>query len=70
VTGRLRWVLGSRPQLAKVWKAFGVTGQSDRAEHISHILLIDRSGFERVGFPAQETTPERLAHDLRVLERE
>ena len=69
VTGRIRWAVGSRPQLAKVWKAFGVTGQSDKAEHISHILLVDRRGFERVGFPAQETTPERLAHDLRVLER-
>jgi protein SCO1 len=69
VTGRIRWAVGSRPELAKVWRAFGVTGQSNQAEHLSHILLVDRRGYERVGFPAQETTPERLAHDLRILER-
>lgn len=68
VGDRIRWVLGSRAQLARLWKAFGVTGQSDRAEHLSHILLVDRRGFERVGYPPQETTPERLAHDMRVLQ--
>jgi hypothetical protein len=32
--------------------------------------LIDRSGIERVGFAADQLTPEGLAHDIRVLERE
>jgi hypothetical protein len=32
-------------------------------------MLIDRRGLERVGFPADQLTPEGLAHDIRVLER-
>ena len=30
---------------------------------------VKRAGFERVGFPADEATPEGIAHDIRVLER-
>lgn len=69
VGNRIRWVRGSTAQLSKLWKRFGVTGQSRTAEHLSHILLVDRQGMERVGFPPEHTTPEGLAHDLRVLER-
>jgi protein SCO1/2 len=70
VTGRIRWVVGTRAKLKRLWKAWGVTGQTGKAEHVSHIMLVDRHGVARVGFPAQQTTPESLAHDLRVLERE
>ena len=34
------------------------------------IVLIDRRGMQRIGFPASQTTPERLAHDIRALEAE
>jgi hypothetical protein len=37
---------------------------------MARIVLIDKRGRQRVGFPASQTTPERLAHDIRVLERE
>jgi hypothetical protein len=30
--------------------------------------LIDRNGFERVGFGLEQITPEGLAHDIRLLE--
>ena len=70
VTGRLRWVLGSEGQLSRLWKGFAIVPQTPQQEHMARIVLIDKSGYQRVGFPASQTTPERLAHDLRVLERE
>jgi hypothetical protein len=39
-------------------------------EHTAHITLVDASGIQRVGYPSSQATPERLAHDLRLLERE
>jgi protein SCO1/2 len=70
VTGQLRWVLGNESQLSRLWKAFAIVPQSPQQEHMARIVLIDKAGYQRVGFPASQTTPERLAHDLRVLERE
>jgi len=70
VSGRLRWVLGGPDQLRRLWKGFAVVPQTPEQEHLARIVLIDRHGLQRVGFPAQQTTPERLAHDLRALERE
>ena len=69
VTGRIRWVRGSETQLQRLWKGFAIVPQSDQQEHMARIVLIDRRGMQRVGFPASQTTPERLAHDLRLLER-
>jgi protein SCO1/2 len=70
VAGRLRWVLGSEGQLRRLWKGFAIVPQTDGQSHLARIVLIDRHGVQRVGFPASQTTPERLAHDLRALERE
>ena len=70
VTGRLDFVLGSRAQLRPVWTGFGVRPQRVTEEHNARITLIDRRGIQRVGYPGSEATPERLAHDLRLLERE
>ncbi len=65
--GSIRWALGSRAELEPVWKGFAVQPQLRDAEHQARIVLIDPEGFQRVGFPMSETTPERLAHDVRVL---
>ena len=70
MTGRLRWVLGGVTPLRKLWRGFAVVPQSDVQEHMARIVLIDKSGRQRIGFPASQTTPERLAHDIRALERE
>jgi protein SCO1/2 len=67
VEGRIRWLLGSERQLSKVWKGFATTSGQD---HLARIVLIDKQGFQRVGFPLSQVTPSRLAHDLRLLERE
>jgi len=62
---------GPRSYLERVvWKDYAIAPEDGTVEnHSAYILLIDRSGFERVGFPADEATPEGIAHDIRVLER-
>jgi protein SCO1/2 len=67
LVGRMRWVLGSRPALEKVWRGFAIQEQLPDREHQARIVLVDRDGLQRVGFPADQATPERLAHDLREL---
>jgi protein SCO1/2 len=68
--GRIDFVLGSRGQLSPLWKGFAIRPQSVTTEHQSRFTLVDKHGFQRIGYPGTEATPERLAHDLRLLERE
>ena len=68
--GRIRFVLGSREKLRPIWNGYGITPQRITQEHLAHITLVDARGFQRVGYPIAEATPERLAHDLRLLERD
>jgi protein SCO1/2 len=65
--GRMRFVLGSRAQLEPVWRGYAVRPQTVDAEHQARIVLVDREGFQRVGFPVDQATPERIAHDVRRL---
>jgi protein SCO1/2 len=67
MTGRLTWVLGRRAELAPVWKAYAATGQRDDLEHNARFVLVDPKGIQRVGYPLDKVTPERVAHDLRLL---
>jgi protein SCO1/2 len=68
--GRLHFVLGTRAQLAPLWKGFAIQPQTSNQEHQARITLVDKRGYQRIGFPGGQATPERLAHDLRLLERE
>jgi protein SCO1/2 len=34
------------------------------------VLLIDKQGRQRIGFPVDQLTPEGLVHDIRKLEAE
>jgi protein SCO1/2 len=68
--GRIDFVLGSRAQLRPLWKGFAIQPQSVTTEHQARFTLVDKRGFQRIGFPGNQATPERLAHDLRLLERE
>jgi protein SCO1/2 len=70
VTGRIRWVLGRESQLRPLWEGFHTTSQTGQSEHLARIMLIDKKGFQRIGYPVSQVTPERLAHDLRLLEKE
>jgi protein SCO1 len=70
VLGRLDFVLGSRDELRPLWNGFAIQPQSVTREHQARFTLVDSRGYQRVGYPGSEATPERLAHDLRLLERE
>ena len=68
--GRIDFVLGSRAELRPLWKGFAIQPQSVTREHQARFTLVDARGYQRVGYPGAEATPERLAHDIRLLERE
>lgn len=67
MTGRMSFVLGTQAQLAPVWRGFAVSPQRKELDHTARFVLVDAKGRQRVGFPLQEATPERIAHDLRLL---
>jgi protein SCO1/2 len=69
-TGRLDFVLGERAELRPLWNGYFIRPQSVTEEHQARFTLVDKRGFQRVGYPGFEATPERLAHDLRILARE
>jgi protein SCO1 len=68
--GRMRWALGSDAELQRVWRAYGIQPQTDDAEHTASTILLDKRGVQRVGFSASVLTPDALAHDIALLERE
>ena len=64
MTGRMDFLLGTRAQLAPVWKAFGIAPQTKGRDHSSYTVIVDGAGRQRIGFPADQLTPSRLAADL------
>jgi protein SCO1/2 len=70
MTNRMHWVLGDGAQLQRLWNAYGVQPQTDRLDHSASTVLLDRTGRQRVGFATDVLTPEGLAHDIALLERE
>jgi hypothetical protein len=70
VTANIRWGLGSEKQLAPIWKGYAVTPQREDEEHMARIVLIDKQGFQKIGYPLEQTTPDRIAHDMRLLEKQ
>jgi protein SCO1/2 len=66
--GRMSFVLGSRDQLEPVWRGYAIRPQSARAEHQARIVLVDAHGLQRIGFPIDQATPERIAHDIELLD--
>jgi protein SCO1/2 len=68
--GRMHFALGSREQLAPVWRSYGIQPQGEAFDHSAYVLLIDKQGRQRVGHPFGKLTPEGLAHDIRALQGE
>jgi protein SCO1 len=67
IGGRMRFLLGSRRELTRVWRGFSIRPQRQHEEHQARLVLLDSRGMQRVGFPISQATPERIAHDLRAL---
>jgi protein SCO1/2 len=74
LTGRMRFLLGSRAELAPLWRTHGIApqgpGRGPRFDHSAEVILLDRAGRQRIGFPTDQLTPDGLAHDIRRLQAE
>lgn len=70
LTGRMRFLLGPRSALKPVWDGYGIQEQGPDFEHSARVVILDREGRQRVAFPIDQLTPDALANDLRVLQRE
>jgi protein SCO1/2 len=70
MTGRLAFLNGPVAVLRRVWHAYAMQPVTSKIDHSTFVLLIDKQGIQRVGFAADQLTPEGLSHDIRVLQRE
>jgi protein SCO1/2 len=69
MTGRMDFLVGPRPALKRLWSAYAVQPQREDLEHTARLVLVDPKGVQRVSFPIDQLTPERLAHDVKLLAR-
>ena len=67
LVGRMRYLAGTRAQLAPVWRAYGIRPQGRGYEHTASTVVVDETGRQRVGYLSDQLTPEALADDLRTL---
>jgi protein SCO1/2 len=71
MNGRLEFLNGPLRTLETIWHAYAIAPEIGKGEtHSAFVLLIDKRGFERVGFPVSDVTDDGLAHDIGVLQRE
>jgi protein SCO1/2 len=70
MTGRMAFLSGPTSAMRPVWQAYKIQPVHGKIDHSTFVLLIDKRGYERVGFAADQLTPDGLAHDISVLERE
>jgi protein SCO1/2 len=70
MVNRLAFVNGPPSAMTRVWHAYAMQPVAGKVDHSTFVLLIDKRGIERVGFAADQLTPEGLVHDIRVLQRE
>lgn len=64
---RARFVLGTREELAPIWKRYAILPQGQGFEHSAVVLVLDAAGRQRVTFPVDKLTSSALAHDVRVV---
>ncbi len=63
------YLIGSRPELTKVWKAYdvaAVASDPELVDHTAYTMLIDRSGAGRVIYDSQVKAKD-VVHDIRLL---
>jgi protein SCO1/2 len=67
---QLAFLSGPAPALKRVWRAYAIQPVASKIDHSTFVLLVDKRGYERIGYPVSALTPEGLAHDIAVLQRE
>lgn len=70
VLGRVSFLTGPPEALQQQWRSYGIQPQTDRLEHSLSIVLLDRRGRQRIGFPLDKLTPSGLARDISALRAE
>jgi protein SCO1/2 len=65
MTGRMRFALGSERELRPIWRAFGVAPQTEREDHSASVVLVDRRGFQKIGYAFSFLRVDGLEADLR-----
>lgn len=66
---QFRYLIGTRPELRRVWLKWNVISVADRAglvDHVAYTALVDPTGKERVLYGAQVHAQD-VVHDLRAL---
>lgn len=74
VTDEMRYLIGSKPELGKVWKAWGIVSKPskstpDQVEHSALIYGISASGKITTLYPAN-FKPSQLVHDIPILAKQ
>jgi cytochrome oxidase Cu insertion factor (SCO1/SenC/PrrC family) len=70
MTGRMEFLNGPGSVMERVWHDYAIQPVSGLVDHSTFVLLISKRGYEVIGDPADQLTPESLAHDIGALERE
>jgi cytochrome oxidase Cu insertion factor (SCO1/SenC/PrrC family) len=70
MTGRIEFVNGPLATMRRIWHEWHIQPVTPKVDHSTFVLLIDKHGYERIGFAADQLTPEGLAHDIKALERQ
>ncbi|HEX8752124.1 MAG TPA: SCO family protein [Solirubrobacterales bacterium] len=71
MTGKMQYLIGSRPELEHVWKAWNILAKTDKAnpnlvEHSAEIYGIGADGKITTLYPAN-FKPQELVHDVPLL---
>jgi protein SCO1 len=69
---QFHYLIGSRPELMRVWRAWNevaIVSKPAVISHVTYTALIDPSGKERVLYDAQ-VKAQQVVHDLRLLSAE
>lgn len=66
--GRARYLLGTRPQLAPIWRDYFIQPQGAEFDHSAYVLVLDGKGRQQVAWPVDKLTAQGLAHDVRAVQ--
>ncbi|HWH15180.1 MAG TPA: SCO family protein [Miltoncostaeaceae bacterium] len=76
LTGRMRYLVGTRAELEPVWRAWGILAQPPGGDpssslHTARVVLVDRAGRQVADYPGGvPVPPDDLAADIGTLVRE
>lgn len=70
VLGRVSFLTGAAAALQQQWRSYGIQPQTTQLDHSLSIVLLDRRGRQRVGFPLDKLTPRALIGDIATLRGE